>query len=258
MKIALITDIHEDYISLKQAIKQIEKCGCEEIICLGDICGYSIPYYTYNNERNASACVKLIKDNCKHVVIGNHDLYAIRKVPENSFSFKFPKDWYKLNYFERYALSDDKVWLYEENELTALLDLDDIDYLESLPEFINADFDDINLFISHYIYPDLTGSLKKFLYEPEDFKNHYKFTRKDANTICAFGHMHPQGLLYLNNFDMKISRKKIIIDSSIVGISGPCISQNERFNGFTILDTKNKTVEPIYLRKNSLQNFISI
>lgn len=258
MRIALITDIHEDFESLKQALKLIEKYACDEIICLGDICGFSIPYYSYYNERNASKCVKLIKDNCKYTVIGNHDLYAIRKVPENSFSFDFPKDWYNKNYFERERISKNLVWLYEENELTALLDEDDIDFLDSLPEFINADFDDMNIFISHYIYPDITGSLKKFLYETQDFKKHYDFTRKEQDTICVFGHMHPQGILYIDQFEMKISRKSFILNEKTMGISGPCISQNEKFNGFTIIDTINKTAEPIFLRKTGLQNIIRI
>ncbi len=83
MKIAIISDIHEDYISLMQAVRLIEKKKCDEVICLGDIVGFSIPFYDYIETRNGSACVKWVKNNCKYTIAGNHDLYAVRKVPVN-------------------------------------------------------------------------------------------------------------------------------------------------------------------------------
>ena len=37
MRIALISDIHEDVVSLKQALRKISKQKVDEIACLGDI-----------------------------------------------------------------------------------------------------------------------------------------------------------------------------------------------------------------------------
>ncbi len=250
MRFAIITDIHEDIESLVAAFKQIEKLACDEIISLGDICGFSIPYYyKYYNTRNASECVKLVKANCKYSVIGNHDLYAIKKLPENIFSFDFPGDWYDITYYDRKNISNQKIWLYEENELTALLDSDDIEYLNKLPEMSCIETDELNLFISHYLYPDITGSTTDFLFESSDFIKHHSFIKKNNSNICTFGHMHPNGILRINNKGMTADKKQITNTDKIYGFSGPCITQNGRLNGFIVFDTKEKTITPHFLRK---------
>ena len=93
MKIAIITDIHEDLLSLQEAFRQIEKHQCDEIVCLGDISGYSIPYYNYLNRRNAHECLSLIRSNCKIVILGNHDIHAGSIIPSHCNFFDFPDNW---------------------------------------------------------------------------------------------------------------------------------------------------------------------
>ncbi len=44
MKLAIITDIHEDRVNLVKALRMIEKEACDEIACLGDIVGFSTPF----------------------------------------------------------------------------------------------------------------------------------------------------------------------------------------------------------------------
>ncbi len=249
MRLAVITDIHEDIQSLIKTLKLIEKLSCDEIICLGDICGFSIPYYTYYDSRNANECVRLIRENCKYSVIGNHDLYAIRKLPENIDGFLFPKDWYKKNYFEKLLISQDKIWLYEENELNALLDDKNLEYLNSLPEFFSIELKDKVLYFAHYLYPDLTGTTKDFIYDYKDFLIHHERVRTTIHTICFFGHMHPSGIIKIKNHDMSVTKKAIKNTKNILGLSGPCITQNERMNGFMIFDVENDVVSPYYLRK---------
>ena len=39
MKIALISDIHSNYIALCSVIEDIEQQGIEQIFCLGDLIG---------------------------------------------------------------------------------------------------------------------------------------------------------------------------------------------------------------------------
>lgn len=41
-KLAVITDIHGDIHSLQDALKQIERMGCDKILCLGDIPDYGL------------------------------------------------------------------------------------------------------------------------------------------------------------------------------------------------------------------------
>ena len=92
MKLGIITDIHEDVVNLKKAISIFETLQCDEIICLGDIIGYNAFYYNYHNTRDANESINIIKSNCRIVLIGNHDLYAIGKLPENRKDFIFPID----------------------------------------------------------------------------------------------------------------------------------------------------------------------
>ncbi|NQU86473.1 MAG: metallophosphoesterase family protein [Mariniphaga sp.] len=66
--IALISDIHGNYIALKEVLSVIDRLGIKEVYCLGDIVGY----YTQVNE----CCEELRKRKIK-CVLGNHDWYMI-------------------------------------------------------------------------------------------------------------------------------------------------------------------------------------
>ena len=87
MKIGIISDIHEDIVSLKYIFKTFEKRRCDEIICLGDIVGFVGNYFYFSATRNASECLRLVRANCSHVLAGNHDLFAIKKLPRLPLSF---------------------------------------------------------------------------------------------------------------------------------------------------------------------------
>ena len=64
--IAIISDIHGNYIALKEVLKTIDDMGVSEIYCLGDVVGY----YSQVNE----CCDELRKRNVQ-CVMGNHDWY---------------------------------------------------------------------------------------------------------------------------------------------------------------------------------------
>ena len=135
MRLAIISDIHEDLISLQAALRAIEKFSCEEIICLGDISGYSVPYYDYLHSRNAHECLSLIRANCSTVILGNHDIHAASIIPKHCNFFNFPDNWYQLNYHQRHQMANNTLWLHEENDLNALYKEDDLEYLRSLPGY---------------------------------------------------------------------------------------------------------------------------
>ena len=100
MKIGIIGGIHEDIIRLEEAIALLKKHSCDVLVCLGDIVGYNVLYYGYFKSRSAHGVVQLVKDNCKYVVAGNHDLFAINKIPKISM-FRYTHNWYSLSYLER-------------------------------------------------------------------------------------------------------------------------------------------------------------
>lgn len=101
-KTAVIADIHGNLTALKTVLDDIEKKGCEEIICLGDIVAKG-----FHN----SACVKLVRKHCAHSVMGNCDAYFSK--PLSAFA------------------KDREIHLVQEYQKT--MDEEDIAWLASLP-----------------------------------------------------------------------------------------------------------------------------
>jgi putative phosphoesterase len=66
--IALISDIHGNFVALKEVLNVIDQLNITEIYCLGDVVGY----YSQINE----CCEELQKRNVK-CILGNHDWYLI-------------------------------------------------------------------------------------------------------------------------------------------------------------------------------------
>lgn len=66
--IAILSDIHGNYVALEQVLKAVGRMGITDIYCLGDIVGY----YPQVNE----VCDELRKCGAK-CVIGNHDWYML-------------------------------------------------------------------------------------------------------------------------------------------------------------------------------------
>lgn len=64
--IAILSDIHGNYVALEEVLKEIDKMGIKDIYCLGDIVGY----YPQVNE----VCDELRKRDVKSLM-GNHDWY---------------------------------------------------------------------------------------------------------------------------------------------------------------------------------------
>src|SRR6056297_770040 len=117
MKLAFISDIHEDVVSLQIAMHKIEKSKVDKIICLGDISGYSAKHYYHIQTRDAHECLNIIKQNCSVILLGNHDFHAIKKIPDISPRFNYPADWYQMDVFEKKQISQNRLWIYEDTEL---------------------------------------------------------------------------------------------------------------------------------------------
>jgi predicted phosphodiesterase len=66
--IALISDIHGNFVALQAVLEEIERLGVNEIYCLGDVSGY----YSQINE----CCDELRRRDVK-CVLGNHDWHLI-------------------------------------------------------------------------------------------------------------------------------------------------------------------------------------
>ena len=256
MKIALISDIHEDYNNLIRAARLIEKHRCNEVLCLGDIVGFSVPWYTYFDSRNANLCVRWVKENCRFAIAGNHDLYAVRKIPKASVrGFVYPQDWYRLPFSQRSNMAAGSLWLYEDNELSAMLDDDARDYLLNLPEEKIVTFDGIRCLFTHFIQPDTTGSATRFLLTFSDLHPHLQYIQQKECTLGFSGHMHCDGLMKtFHHHDLMakgFNRKVKTASPDWIGL--PSVTGAKNSAGFLIWDTEQQTVEAVSLRKISLK-----
>ncbi|MHB2149188.1 metallophosphoesterase family protein [Calditrichota bacterium LG25] len=68
MAIAVVSDIHGNLEALTKAIDYIKEQGIKDIYCLGDVVGYG---------PNPNECVEIVRQQCKVVLMGNHDYAAI-------------------------------------------------------------------------------------------------------------------------------------------------------------------------------------
>lgn len=66
--IGIISDVHGNYPALCAVLKELDACGCEKIISLGDVCGY----YCMINE-----CIQEFRKREIVNIMGNHDYYIL-------------------------------------------------------------------------------------------------------------------------------------------------------------------------------------
>lgn len=189
MKIGIFSDIHENVNMLEKALRLAEVHQCDDLVCLGDIVGYDQRFYAYLNNRNAKACLNLIRSNCRWIVAGNHDLHAARRYPVYSNGFIFPEHWFEMNSEERKIASKGKVWCYEA-EAPSNLEEDDLHFLQSLPEFIMAKIPGLNCLFSHYLFPDVSGSTTRYIERNHQLLKHWEFMFQHEVNISFSGHAH--------------------------------------------------------------------
>lgn len=248
MKLAVISDIHSDLPSLEKAMKEIKNKGAEQIICLGDIVGYSYHYTDYLDGRDPNACIRMVQENCSHVICGNHDLHAVMKLPSNYEELGIPENWYECDLGERNRISNNRLWLYDD-ELEDLLDKTSRAYLEQLPETLVMKDDKFNILATHFVWPDITGHMKSFPAKLMDFRDHIELVRKNKCLVGLAGHAHIEGYAQISKkaFGLNYFRQaKIIKRSQLIIVPAITRSPKSR-NGYLVLDTKKYTFEAIPL-----------
>jgi predicted phosphodiesterase len=241
MKIGLICDIHEDFQSLKEVLRQLERRNCDDLICLGDIVGYDTSCHEHGPTRNSSACIAAIKDNCRYAVIGNHDLFALKKIPQSKHAFQ-------LSLHERRMLSNNKVWLYETESTATHLNRGERKYLEALPEHLMLKFNNKCVHFSHSLHPDLTGTLMLRPHNPWELREHLQIL-KDHGCLYGFsGHMHPNGILIGRENDIReTSFGRLKLEQNFAQYSCPGIANGGGRRGYAIVDSAEMTIETFKL-----------
>jgi len=240
MKFAIITDIHENVTALRDAMGQIEKAKCDEVVCLGDITGFAPKLYLHFKQHDANECISIIRSNCKYVVGGNHDYFSVKMLTTYHLANNLPVNWYQLTDLERQQV-DAKVWTYQE-EIDPELNTDSVEFLSSLPEKIELNIDNQNIMFSHFLMPDITGSTNLFPKRKEEFGAHFDYIEQNAIAVSFVGHGHIRGFLSATRNKIsfrefgyqKLKRKPhiIILPSLSNLINGFCIFETETMELF--------------------------
>lgn len=248
MKLAVISDIHSDFPSLEKAVRIIKRSGIDQVICLGDIVGYSYHYADHLDGRDPDACVSMVRDSCSHVICGNHDLHAVNKLPANHQELNMPGNWYELDLGERDRISGNRFWLYDD-ELEAALNISSKSYLEQLPEQLVIQNGKISILATHFIWPDITGHLKKFPAALKDFRDHIDLVKRNNCLLGLAGHAHPEGYAQVSKkvFGLNYFRQADIFKRPQV-IIVPAITRSPKSrNGYLVIDSEKYTFEAIPL-----------
>jgi predicted phosphodiesterase len=240
VRLAIISDLHEDYLSLKRILHKAAKKGYDQLVCLGDISGFSLPYYTYGRRRDAKACLDLVRETCTIILPGNHDMHAAQRIPQHSDVFRFPDDWYELPMQQRSQMAQQEIWLHDDELATNYL-ADDRDFLNSLPEFIVLDTREYKILLSHYVFPNLSGFKKGFYSRAEEFGPHFTFMQEHQCSLGISGHTHARGFYLVRPGRFKTYRygKARISDFPLI-VGVPPVTRHKHRRGFSIFDSDTK------------------
>lgn len=243
MRIALITDIHEDAEKLENALYLLEIEGYDWLVCLGDITGYSTGFNKHRPD--AQKCIELLKHQRADCVTGNHDLNNCSRLPSYSQSAGIV-EWYQLEPAERKKRYENRFWLYDD-EQPAVLQPAELDFLKSLPERIVVDADEGNILITHFLEPDICGISKRFPASFIGWRKHLALMDKQNCRIAFIGHAHPPSVA-LNGFfwwTNPPSGKFMLSGKNRIVICPPLVSNSQNPSSCIIFDSSNNEINTI-------------
>lgn len=248
MKIGILGDIHEDVIRLEQALKIFHTQACDDIVCLGDITGYSHQFNNFPESRNASACLDLVKKHCSLVLAGNHDLWTLQKTTDITKQFYFPENWYSLPFEEREKIGKGHVWLYPDEDAPTLLP-DQFEYLDSLPVTAVKEYNGLRILFSHFCFPDPSGSEVFLPSKPSDLQDHFAAMKENHASISFSGHYHSNGILWGQPGRIRFRPMgSYRVRAMPLWVVAPPLGQGTHQNGILILNTNSMKIQVIPLK----------
>lgn len=219
-------------------LRKAERKGYDQMICLGDISGFSVPYHTYESKRDARACLDLIREKCSIILPGNHDMHAASRFPRHSAVFRFPENWYELPARKQAEISGGVIWLHDD-ELETTYRSEDREFLFSLPEFVVFPAENFNILLSHYVYPNLSGFKKGFYSLEQEFRSHFEFMATHDCSLGFTGHAHPRGFnLVRPGLLIEYGYLKVNLSELPAIIVVPPVTRHKHRRGFCVFDTE--------------------
>lgn len=196
MKIAVFTDIHGNLEALTAILNDIKKQNVDSIICLGDTIGIG---------PQPKECINVIIENEIDMVLGNHELYAIKGTridPKIQGEELLQHNWQKEQ-----------------------LETKQIEFIKKCPLYYecNIDFDNKipsqKIVFSHYLIKD--NKLDN-PFEETHLKNDINLWIKynDENITYIVGHLH-----------------KSFNENEVDGISGDYIEELDELTNIMVLDS---------------------
>jgi len=179
MRIAIISDIHSNLEALTKTLELIKQKSVDEIVCLGDIVGYGA---------NPNECIELVRDNTKHIILGNHEDAAATLNNINKF-----------NIYAQTAM----YWTHR------VLKVQNKEFIEKLPRTLEL----YGLFFVHS--SPYKPEEWNYLISSDEIKQNFKYF---STSICFFGHTHFPGV-YNEDGERAELRKneKFLINTGSVG-----------------------------------------
>ena len=159
MRLALISDVHANLAALAATFADIAARSVDRIVCLGDIVGYN---------RDAAACIALIRSADCLCVAGNHDLAVCGRITTRNFSS---------------AAARGVAWTYQH------LAASDLEFLARLPR--KAVVADRIIAVHGALHPETDCASVRLDNDERRLQSFIAlFGHPSGARICAFGHTH--------------------------------------------------------------------
>jgi predicted phosphodiesterase len=231
VRLALISDIHANLEALEATFYDIADRSIDRIVCLGDIVGYN---------KDAAACIALIRGADCVCVAGNHDLAVCGRITTRNFSS---------------VAARAVAWTRQQ------LSADDLDFLESLPLKVNVG----NRVIAVHgaLHPETDCASVRL---DNDKQRMLSFdalmTHPSGARICAFGHTHHARVYEMrpNRVAMHGDAHVSLRDDAYYLINPGTIGEprsSERRATYMILDLERRTLTTRYVDYQASADFVA-
>ena len=138
MKIVVIADIHSNIFYFKEILKRIDEEKPDKVYCLGDLVGY------YDDPNGV---INLVREKGIISVKGNHEKYLLTE----------------MNY------DTENESIYRIREQLSLISKDNINYLKTLPDYIDLEIRGKKICLTH----SLPNDTHTYLYNPENLQKKF-------------------------------------------------------------------------------------